>query len=161
VPDLTTHVVGAYVAGRALRLRNLDATYYLGTILPDVISRPFQILLPASGHYVEASHSPALAIPACLALSLLFAKETRPLVQRNLILGSVLHLLLDALQKHVCGGYPWLFPFSDYRPRCGLIWPDHTPLLLPFLLILAYLLHKRNGPDPVPRSLSEKPPTNS
>jgi len=40
VPDLTTHVVGAYVAGRALRLRNLDATYYLGTILPDVISRP-------------------------------------------------------------------------------------------------------------------------
>jgi hypothetical protein len=145
VPDLTNHVLGAYIIGKALRVKDLDASYYLGAVLPDVVSRTGSILLPATAMHVDAMHAPVCIVATALAVGLCFERSIRGRIQRNLLLGAATHMALDLIQRQTVGGYPLLFPFSGARSTGGWIWSDQVPLLLVITAPLALFLYMRGS----------------
>lgn len=143
MPDLTNHVLGAYILGKALPVEDLDASYYFGAVLPDVVSRTATILLPATSMHVDAMHAPVCIVATALAAGLLFERSIRWRVQRNLILGAATHMAFDLVQRQVIGGYPLWFPFSGERNTGGWIWSDQIPFLLMVTVPLSLLLFMR------------------
>jgi len=139
LPDLITHTAVAYLASRPRSFARYRAVFYLGTILPDLISRPLYIIKPELFVYAAAIHTPVFLIVSCLLLAELFAEKLRSGVRLFLLAGVGLHLCLDLLQRHVASGYFWLFPFSWQSFEVGLFWPE-TPLSLAPLWIGSVLL---------------------
>jgi hypothetical protein len=119
------------------------AIYYLGTILPDLLTRPFHILYPPCRPYVTALHSPFCCILASVVVARAFAPHLRATACRLLIIGALVHQLLDLIQKQVAMGYCIFFPFSTYSPTFALLWPDETLWLSPVLLLVALILSWR------------------
>lgn len=118
----------------------------LGVILPDVIARVLDILLPHQSIITwiqSALHTPVALISASLLLSFLFSQKIRKTVFLFLVSGVFLHLFLDFLQKTLKGGYLWLFPFSFATFSIPLIWPNDSVFLIPLLLILNFIYYKK------------------
>ncbi len=147
MPDLITHVAVAHLLRRPLDLVKSHASlgdfrilFYLGTILPDILSRPWYILFPPVGVWLMVFHTPAGMIITCLIIALLFEKGLRKTAYALLLSGSFLHFFLDHMQKHVTGGYYWLFPFSWKKIGQGYFWAEdilpYIPLWLAMVLIL-------------------------
>lgn len=143
MPDLTNHVLGAYILGKALPVEDLDATYYLGAVLPDLVARTGSILAPATSMHVDAMHAPVCIVAGALALGLFFERSIRARVQRNLLLGAATHLGFDLIQRQTIGGYPLWFPFSGRRSTGGLIWSDQVPYLLLLTVPVSLVLWRR------------------
>ncbi len=151
MPDLLTHYTAAYFFSRPSAFSRFRAVFYLGTILPDIISRPVYILFPKLAAYTVAMHTPVFLFFLCLFLAELFQKGIKENVRNYLFMGVLLHLVLDLLQKHLVGGYFWLFPFSWKTFEIGLFWPDAPLRFAPvwiFLILLSesiYYMKKREG----------------
>jgi hypothetical protein len=112
MPDLVTHTFAAYVVTRFGPWGAARFLFYLGTILPDVVSRPVYILMPRWYEYTIALHTPLFIALLGLLLSEGFAPALRATARKALLAGAGLHFLLDMMQRHLSGGYLWLFPFS-------------------------------------------------
>ena len=146
MPDLLSHLLSARIAGTALRSnrRGWLVMLLFGALLPDLLTRPFYILWPATYWFVNPLHTPVGIFLTCLALSEFFIPAQRNVAFVMLLAGSALHLLLDLLQKHEHGGYALLFPFSWDRLEFGLFWPEQTLWGLPFWLLVYGLILWRN-----------------
>ena len=129
MPDLITHAAAAYFASRAKRFANHRAAFYLGTVLPDLISRPLYIIKPELFVYAVAIHTPIFLTVFSLLLAELFDEKLQRGVRIFLLAGVGLHLFLDLLQRHIGSGYFWFFPFSWKSFEIGFFWPE-TPLSL-------------------------------
>ncbi len=151
MPDLITHVAGAYLAKRGFRIAGMASLFYLGAILPDLLSRPLHLLWPALFISTQPLHSPIGVFLVCWLIALFFREDQRRLAFRLLAGGSIVHFLLDLLQKHLVGGYAWLYPFSFRFYSLGFIRPEDSLLFLPLTLAAAavvFLVHRRRGERP-------------
>lgn len=135
MPDLITHSAAAYFVTRSRFWQKFRTLFFLGTILPDLLSRPFYILFPKLFKLTTAMHTPIFVLLFCLLLAQLF-KSQRKQALSALLAGSGLHFGLDLLQRHLIGGYFWLFPFSWRTFEIGLFWPEDTVRLIPVWLSL-------------------------
>jgi hypothetical protein len=139
MPDLITHTAAAFLVTRRGRFDQYRVFIYLGTILPDVISRPIYILKPELYTYTVGIHTPVFMLFFILLLSEFIIRDIRRIVFWSLALGVGIHLLLDAFQKHLAGGYFWLFPVSWSTYSWGLFWPEITVRLFPIWLLIIVL----------------------
>jgi hypothetical protein len=143
MPDLLTHVVVAAGCREAARSRHVTAWFLVGTALPDLLTRPFTVVSPGLYWLVMPLHTPLGLVLATTVLSQLFSPRRRARAFVNLLGGEAVHLLLDALQKHIGTGYLWLFPFSWSSYEVGLFWPEESLYLLPLWVALAAVLAAR------------------
>lgn len=147
MPDLVTHVALGHILRRpyeALRPDPDDASkrllFYLGIILPDVLSRPLYILFPGVHDWVVAFHTPAGLLAASGLLASRFEKPFRGVVFRFLAGGGLFHFLTDCFQKQVTGNNFWLFPFSYHNFGYGLFWAGEAMTFAPVWVGLAVLM---------------------
>ncbi|HNW58055.1 MAG TPA: metal-dependent hydrolase [bacterium] len=134
MPDLVTHTFAAWLLARPGRWRQVRLPFFLGAILPDIISRPIYILNPRWQGYTVALHTPLFA----LLCGLLLAEGMAPALRRGarlaLSAGILLHFALDLMQCHLGAGYYWFFPFSWKSFELGWIWPEATVCWIPLWL---------------------------
>ena len=140
MPDLITHTAGAYLLKKGCRITGFIVLLYLGAMLPDLVSRPLHIFWPRTIWAAQALHSPVGVFLVCWLVSLFFRVDQRKSVFGLLFAGSVLHGLMDVLQKHLIGGYMWFFPFSTRSFPGGLFWPDTSVRLLPYTILLVAIV---------------------
>lgn len=131
MPDLITHFAAAYILKIPDQWSRFRVPFYLGAILPDLLTRPFVILFPQTNYIIYSLHTPIVTAIVCLLASQFFSDEIRKGVRANLLLGITLHYGLDFLQKHVITSYYWFFPFSWRTLELGLFWPEDTLRLVP------------------------------
>jgi hypothetical protein len=161
MPELLGHIAAARIARAVPPLSHLmkneaglvdghrTALYYLGTILPDLLTRPFTILYPPSRAYVAPLHSPFCCVLASVVLARAFAPPLRARAFKLLAVGAIFHQLLDLIQKQIGDGYCIFFPFSAHGPTAGLLWPDQTLWLSPALVLVALALAWRERKNEV------------
>jgi hypothetical protein len=145
MPDLGTHVMMGYWLRRFVFLKSNGylSIFLLGCILPDMIFKTGEVLLPHDIYWLLKSyHSPFSLLFQCIGISLLFSGKIRLAVFNSLIAGVVSHLFLDSLQSHLTNGvYFWLFPFSNWTWEFGLF-PVHIwPYLLAGSIMLVLFSH--------------------
>ena len=136
MPDLATHLASAYIAGRFVSFRRLTVYFYLGALLPDLVSRPLHIIFPSMFWVAQSFHSPLVVFLFCWLISLFFRFDQRRKIFLALTAGSVLHFLFDLTQKHLVAGYLWFFPFSLNKYSVGWIKPDDFVCYLPLTLLV-------------------------
>jgi hypothetical protein len=139
MPDLITHSAFSYMVSRSSRFDRFRILFYVGTVLPDVLSRPIYIINPFWYPYSVAVHTPVFLTLFSFLFAELFQQELRRPVRLYLIAGVYVHLLLDFFQRHIEAGYLWFFPFSWSSFEVGLFWPE-TPLMLTPVWLLAVAL---------------------
>ena len=147
MPDLITHVAVSHLVKRPFELQRKGKSavafrtiFYFGTILPDILTRPFYILFPATYNWVIFFHTPAgIALTSAL-IAFLFESTIRRKVFINLIAGAGLHFFMDAFQKQVSGNNFWLFPFSWKDFGFGVAWPGEIMYFIPLWLTLVVFL---------------------
>lgn len=135
MPDLVTHSAVAWILGRKGNFE-YRIIFYLGAILPDVLARPIYILFPKYYLYSIAVHTPVFMIIFSLLFAEFFDRNIKRKIFGYLLLGVLLHFLLDALQKHLVTGYFWLFPFSWYSTSFGLFWSESFINIIPYWFLL-------------------------
>lgn len=136
MPDLATHVVAAYLVVKARpKWKGLMTPFLLGTVLPDVLTRPLYILFPAAFWFVFPLHTPLVLALVCYALSFLFEEHLRVKTFVAMYGGALFHIPLDLLQKSVTQAYAPLFPFSWASWSANLFWADESLLILSALLV--------------------------
>jgi hypothetical protein len=147
VPDLVTHTVIAHLVRRpfdfvepARTVPSLRVLFYLGTVLPDLLTRPWYILYPATHDWTFPFHTPAGALLACGLIALLFEPGLQKKAFSLLAMGSVLHFVLDGFQKQIIGNNFWLYPFSWKDFGYGVIWAGEIIRYIPYWLGLVALL---------------------
>jgi len=152
MPDLVTHLAAGFLASRFFRLGRFLVLFYLGALLPDLLSRPFHIPFPPIFPATQPFHAPLVLFAFCWLAALFFRAEARRGVFAALYAGCLSHLLLDLLQTHLIGGYIWLFPFSTRTYSLGFAEPeyflDYLWLTLPLSLLafsLAWPGRERKG----------------
>ncbi|MFQ6550869.1 hypothetical protein AAD018_000820 [Aestuariibius insulae] len=126
----------------------------LGCILPDLpwigqrLAGAFTDLPPIEVRiYAIAQSSLAVSLLLCAALALF--SRNRLAVFLTLAAGSLLHLLLDALQTKIGNGVLLFAPFDWHLTNFGLFWPEDSATLIFFALglgVLAYIA-VRERPD--------------
>lgn len=150
MPDLVTHTAVAYLLSNHKRFFRFRAFFYFGTILPDIITRPVYILKPEYFQYTTGLHSPVFIFVFILFISELFRNECRGYVRIYMLSGALLHFILDAFQRHLVGGYYFLFPFSFSTYNWGLFWPETAVQLFPFwiasIAIIEIIIRTRRLP---------------
>jgi len=143
MPDLITHSIFNHILRRFYDYgKNVNpfsgviVFFYIGTILPDILTRPFYIIFPQTYEWIIFLHTP-IAIIFFSSLFVQFLKAgIRNTAFANLIAGSFLHFLLDALQKQITGNNFWLFPFSWHNFGFGLLWAGQYLRFLPFSILI-------------------------
>jgi membrane-bound metal-dependent hydrolase YbcI (DUF457 family) len=147
VPDLTTHLAGGYLlALPQWQRRRFRLFFLLGSLLPDLLTRPFYVLFPGTFDAVAPFHTPVGYLFAVGLLVQLYEEVAlRRSAFRALLAGGALHFLLDAPQRHLYDGYRWLFPFSDWSYSWGLYWPGDSVVIAPLaaLVVVAIELWSR------------------
>ena len=124
MPDLITHSAAAYFISRFKWRAQDRALFYLGAILPDLLSRGVYIAAPNLYYATDLLHSPFCVTLFTLIFIEFFDRSIKKRVFLLLISGVVSHYLLDILQKHLAIGYYWFFPFSWKTYTWGLFWPE-------------------------------------
>lgn len=133
MPNTLAHIGIQALVTRAI-VREADPKWiYVGCIVPDlpwILQRAARELLPEVSAYdlrlyaiVQSSLFMCLAISGALSL---FSTSPRR-VFAILALGSLLHLLLDALQKKWANGVHLFAPFDWELLNFGLFWPEDFP----------------------------------
>jgi hypothetical protein len=139
MPDLMTHYTIAHLAARRW-WQPVTSIFLLGTLLPDLLTRPAYILWPQAYWLVMPLHTPVGSIIAGWMIAALFRLDERRQILMALVLGAFLHFALDALQRHLVAGYFWLWPFSWWTTERGLFWPEDSLLIAPLLALIVVLL---------------------
>jgi hypothetical protein len=134
MPDLVTHGFAAWLLVRPERWRKVRLLFFLGTLLPDVISRPIYILFPRWQEYSIAMHTPLYTLLCGLLVAEFMAPDLQRPARLAVNAGVLLHFLLDAMQRHLGAGYYWFFPFSWRSGELGWFWPETTVSWIPVWL---------------------------
>jgi hypothetical protein len=155
MPDLLTHLLVAQACRKGVRGGVLTPWFLVGTVLPDVFTRPFSIAFRSLFWFFMPLHTPVGLFVLCALISNLLPAPSRRSVFYNLLSGAALHLLLDACQIHMAGGYYLLFPFSWWSFEFGLFWPETSLYFLPLwigvgLVLAIRLLGRRHNHPPAP-----------
>jgi len=147
MPDLITHITISHLIRRpfdllssAQPLSSVHSLFYLGTLLPDLLTRPWYILFPVTRDWTVFFHTPFGMLITSGFLALLFSPSLRRSVFLHLICGAGLHFLLDSLQKQITGNNFWLFPFSYANYSLGLAWAEEFMYYIPLWIMLVVLL---------------------
>lgn len=147
MPDLVTHVAISHLVSRPFEWRRQDRIkvsmrilFYVGTILPDILTRPWYIIYPPSMEWTYPLHTPFGMLFMCLLLMLFFKPNLQKKAFLSLYSGSLLHLFLDGLQTHLAYTEHWLYPFSWRGFGLHIMWADNILLLIPVWLILIVIL---------------------
>jgi hypothetical protein len=150
MPDLVTHSFAAWLLVRPERWRKIRLLFFLGTFLPDIVSRPIYILFPQLNGYSLAMHTPIFIFLCGLLAAEFMAPNLRHGARLAVSAGIILHFALDVMQRHLGSGYYWLFPFSWKSYELAWYWPEQTirwvPLWFGLMLsgeIYLYLRQKR------------------
>ncbi|MBN2103738.1 hypothetical protein JW835_06835 [bacterium] len=119
MPDLITHMAFSHLIIRVYELLKKQmhfspfrTLFYIGVILPDILTRPGYILFSGTYDWTVALHTPMGAMMVCCILSFLFEKAIRKRAFLYLTFGALSHFILDALQKQLIYNNYWFFPFS-------------------------------------------------
>lgn len=141
MPDLVTHLASGYVAAIPLRQQaTLRLTFLTGFLLPDLLTRPFYIIWPATYDFIMPMHTPIAYALVCWLITQLFAdRNLRRTVMTGLFAGGLLHFAADALQRQFLTGYNWLFPICRCEWRWGLFTPEEPVRWLPLTVVTATL----------------------
>lgn len=145
MPDILTHLLITHLSIRTPHLFNnkyLKFYYdnrlmiYIGAILPDLISKPFQYISMSLYNLALPLHSPFCVTIICyiIALFIYIGDRTRTFI--ILFVFSMFHILIDNLQKGVNPGYQTFFPFSLKRYGFNIISSDVFLIILTVLIIL-------------------------
>ena len=137
MPDLLTHLALAEGVRQGIRPEAQTSWLLIGTVLPDILTRPVYITFPSTVWFVMPLHTPLGLLLVCTFISRCVSPPQRQQVFNHLAVGAALHLLLDICQKHMGGGYALLFPFSWSSFEIGLVWPETSLYLTPLWLALA------------------------
>jgi len=147
MPDLITHVAAAHLLRRPFELKSHDSAtvpmrvlFYLGTILPDILTRPWYILFPATMEWTYPLHTPAGMILVCSLLALFMAPSIRMKAYLHLLGGGALHFLLDACQKHLSNNEFWFYPFSWRGFGFQLFWSGEVIPFIPYMILAVVLM---------------------
>lgn len=147
MPDLITHVALSHLVIRPFDLRasnpeqfSIRILFYLGTVLPDLLTRPWYILFPVTKDWTLVFHTPLGMLITSGCIALLFTPRLRKSAFLNLIGGGSLHFLLDSLQKQIYGNNFWLFPLSYKNFEIGIAWAEDFLNLIPLWILLIALL---------------------
>lgn len=140
MPDLVTHFASAYILKVPDRWARFRIPFYLGALLPDLLSRPWMILYPPASSLVYSLHTPFMTGIFCLIIAQFFEDNIRSRVRLNLLLGVALHYSLDIFQKYLTVGYHWLFPFSWKSFGLGLFWPEDSVRFVPLWIGLILII---------------------
>ncbi len=139
MPDLVTHVSVAYFLRKPKGISRFTVIFFLGTILPDVLTRPIYVIFPNTYWFVYPFHTPLVLVLVSLLISYFFQERIRKAVFITLLLGVLLHLLLDLFQRSLFGTNYWLFPISDIDIQLGLFWQDDSLYAIPFLACIIFV----------------------
>ncbi len=139
MPDLVSHYAVAHLAARRW-WKPSSTIFVFGTLLPDLLTRPFYILWPQTYWLLMPLHTPVGIIIASWMIAILFRAEAHRQIFMALTLGAFLHFALDALQRHLIAGYFWLWPFSWWTTERGLFWPEESLVAAPMLALIVVLL---------------------
>ena len=119
MPDLITHMAFSHLIIRVYELLKkrthfspFRTLFYLGVILPDIMTRPLYILFADTYDWTVALHTPFGAILICGIISYFIDPKIRKKAFLFLTSGTLSHFLLDAFQKQLIYNNYWLFPFS-------------------------------------------------
>ena len=153
MPDLLTHLIIAQGCRMVGRSHLLTLWFLVGTVLPDLLTRPFNLVLPGLFWFFMPLHTPVGLVLICTLISALVRDTSGRSVFHNLLGGAALHLLLDSAQAHIAGSYYLLFPFSWRSFEFGFFWPEDSLYLLPLWIGVGLLLggrrlarrYRRNG----------------
>jgi hypothetical protein len=140
MPDLITHFAAAYILKAPNRWSLFRVPFYIGALLPDLLTRPLQIVFPPLGKAVYSLHAPISVVLFCFLLAQFFKKDIRAGVRTNLLLGSFLHFGLDLLQKTVISAYFWFFPLNWKTFDFGILWPSEFLQLAPLWILVVAVL---------------------
>jgi len=141
VPDLISHCLANRIFAQG-KLKKYLLFFLIGTILPDVLTRAPLFFLSncyRCNWFIGVLHSPIPSILAAALICLLFI-DKKP-VFFAVLSGIALHLFFDAFQKHLVGGYYWLYPFSFWTGEWGLFWPETSIKFIPFLLFASIAVY--------------------
>jgi len=147
MPDLITHSIFNHIVRRFYDIKKNHSPFsgviiffYLGTILPDILTRPVYIIFPETHDYIIFLHTPAAIFFFSLLLVQFLNDNIRKAAFINIIAGSYLHFILDALQKQVTGNNFWLFPVSWHNFGYGLFWASQYLSFLPVSIFILIVL---------------------
>ena len=137
MPDLLVHGVLGYLIVVLKPTRYVIASIFLlGCIFPDLIRGPLlvlanlqhsmgvKIISPDLIISLQVLHSPVPLFFQAWFVCLFFERDIRSRVFVSLLLGILLHLILDAGQRAYQISYLWFFPFSFDNPIAGIWWSD-------------------------------------
>lgn len=150
MPDWLTHVLVGWGIFNLLTLRKSDIEPFrpaiiIGSVLPDLwYARMiiFQLGIDLSW-YLYILHTPIGSVLISLLIGLIFLKDN---IWKQgtlfLMIGAIIHLILDVMLKHINGGHYLLFPFSLRLFELDLIWPESFAFLIIALVFwgITYLL---------------------
>lgn len=143
MPDLITHVAFTHIASRpfiwgtqSLSSNACRILVYLGTLLPDILTRPFYILFPISNNFFTPIHTPFGMFIVTFIIILFFESQIRLQSYLFLNFGVFLHFLLDATQKKIIGNNFWLFPFSLKDFHWEILWADDYVNYIPQTIMI-------------------------
>jgi hypothetical protein len=137
--DLIAHTAFASGLIRSPRFFRFRSVLYVGTVLPDILSRPVYILMPQLYPYTVAIHTPVFMAALSLFLCQFFHANLRAAILKYLWVGIALHFILDLFQKHTFPDYFWFFPFSWKSFEIGLYWAEDLFALIPvWIAIIVY-----------------------
>ncbi len=140
MPDLMTHVSAAYFLRKLPKISKCTVIFFVGNILPDILTRPFYIIFPGTYWFIYPFHTLFVLFLVCILISHFFEENVRKIVFFCLLAGVFLHLFLDMFQEHLTGVNYWLFPFSDIDVGIGLFGQDKSVYAIPFILIYLGLI---------------------
>ncbi len=147
MPDLITHLAFTHLVKRPFELKGkvenifpFRVLLYLGTILPDILTRPWYIIFPATKSWTTCLHTPFGVILFSGLLTLFFNPVIQKRVFLNLFAGGMLHFFLDFFQSHIIGTNYWLFPFSWKHVGYGLFNPGEIIPLIPLWIVIILIM---------------------
>lgn len=147
MPDLLTHVAISHLVRRPFDFSRKENNpvpfrilFYFGTILPDILTRPFYILFPITKDWTTPFHTPFGMLLTCALITFLFETSIRRKVFMNLLGGALFHFFLDTFQKHLTYNVFWLFPFSWKNDGFQFLGADEFLDLIPLWIGLVILL---------------------
>ncbi|MDI6640418.1 MAG: zinc dependent phospholipase C family protein, partial [Methanocellales archaeon] len=130
----------AYLLVKVGKIEKYPSLIYLGTILPDVLTRFNDFLMHDFNWFFTPLHTPLVMFLTCLLITYLFEENRRKMVFISLMIGSFLHLFLDVLQIHWVTTYYLFYPFSWEKFEFGLFWPHQSIYFIPVLLLMSVII---------------------
>jgi len=140
MPDLFAHFTSGFLPSRHRCLRDHDALFVIGAILPDVLTRIPNIVLgqfltAPIAPFFDALHTPIALLLVCYLCTFAFEELKRKAIFISVLAGAQLHFVLDVMQRQFF--YPVYmpyFPFSTKKFQLGLFYFDDSIYLFPLFL---------------------------